>query len=82
MAETNQTIILDCPPGFPRPGDLIEAVIKDTGLPLRETTCMIMGEWTWNYSDIDRVIWDKANPIVAERIKALYDRGIIRYGAW
>ena len=82
MAEPHQTIILDCPPGFPRPGDLIEAVLKDTGLPMRETSHRLMGEWMWDYSDIDRVIWDKANPIVAERIKALYDNGIIRYGAW
>jgi DNA-binding MarR family transcriptional regulator len=31
-----QIIELDCPPGDPRPGDLTEAAIKNTGLELRD----------------------------------------------
>lgn len=30
-----KTIELDCPPGGIRPGDLIDGVIKDTGLELK-----------------------------------------------
>jgi len=78
----HQTIELDCPPGFPRPGDLIEGVIKDTGLPLREPVSKVFGEWTWDYADIPEEQWKKAQVILAERIAALYNTNVIRYGSW
>ena len=77
-----QTIELDCPPGFPRPGDLIEGVIKDTGLPLREPVLKFFGEWTWDYTDIDAAKWDAIRPILKERIGKLYYAGVIRYGSY
>ena len=77
-----QTIELDCAPGYPRPGDLIEGVIKDTGLPQRETVSRLFGEWTWDYSDIDPKVWLTAKPILKERITKLYNDGLIRYGSW
>lgn len=81
--ETNeQTIELDCPPGTPRPGDLIGGVIRGTGLPLRDPVLMLLGNWTWDYSDIPPVKWQKAHPVLQERITALYNNGAIRYGSW
>ena len=77
-----QTIDIDCAPGFPRPGDLIGEVIKDTGLPTRDTGRRLFGNWTWDYSDIDPEIWKKANPVIAERLKKLYNTGRCRYCSW
>jgi hypothetical protein len=77
-----QTIELDCAPGNPRPGDLIEGVIKDTGLPVREPVAKFFGQWTWDYRDIPEEQWLKAKPILKERISALYYQGAIRYGSW
>lgn len=77
-----QTIELDCPPGSPRPGDLIAGVIKGTGLPERETVSRFFGCWTWDYSDIPAEQWDKARKITEKRITVLYNAGLIRYGSW
>jgi hypothetical protein len=77
-----QTIELDCAPGPIRPGDLIEGVIKGTGLPLRKDVSRFFGEWTWDYSDIPEEKWRKVQPILEERIAALYKAGYIRYGSW
>ena len=79
---TVQTIVLDCPPGHPRPGDIIGYVIKGTGLPLRETSCRIFGNWEWDYNDIPRDMWKAIQPVLKERITKLYNDGIIRYGSW
>jgi hypothetical protein len=38
-----KTIILDCPPGHPRPGDLIAGVIEGTGLELKEAVSKLFG---------------------------------------
>ena len=77
-----QVIELDCWPGDPRPGDLIDGVIKGTGLPSRKDVSRFFGEWTWDYSDIAKDVWEKARPILGKRIKALHRRGLIRFGSW
>lgn len=77
-----KTIELDCPPGLPRPGDLIAGVIKDTGLPFKEKVSTFFGNWVWDYSDIPDYIWEKIKPILKERITNLYKKGIISYGSW
>lgn len=76
------TIELDCPPGSPRPGDLIADVIKDTNLPLRDDISRLFGNWRWEYNDVDCDTWDKAKPILKERITTLFNEGTIRYGSW
>jgi len=38
-----KTIELDCPPGQPRPGDLIDGVIEGTGLPKKEAKSKFFG---------------------------------------
>ena len=76
-----QIIELDCPPGNPRPGDLIGIVIKDL-LPIREPTSCCFGNWSWNYNDIPEEQWKKVNSEIEKRIKQLYNKGSIRYGSW
>jgi hypothetical protein len=77
-----QTIEIDCQPGYPRPGDLIEGVIKDTGLPLRDDVSRFFGCWEWNYNDIDPEVWNRAKPILEKRLNKLYDDGLCRYCSW
>ena len=80
MAE--QTIELDCPPGSPRPGDLIDGVIEGTGLPSRESVSKFFGNWVWDYGDIPEEEWKEAKIIVEKRVTGLYNNGSIRYGSW
>lgn len=77
-----QTIEIDCPPGSPRPGDLIEGVLEGTGLPMRETVGRLFGNWMWDYNDIDPETWRKAQAIIKPRLVALYHAGTVRYASW
>ena len=77
-----QTIELDCPPGEPRPGDLIAQVIKGTGLEPRADVSRFFGSWIWDYSDIPPGQWERIQPILKKRITRLYRAGLIRYGSW
>lgn len=78
------SIELDCPPGNPRPGDLISKIIEGTGLPIRDPIAKVFGNWTWSYTDVPGIeeLWPKIKPIIKERVSALYNNGIIRYGSW
>jgi hypothetical protein len=77
---SKQEIHLECPPGEPRPGDLIAELIRDTGLPLRDASSRLFGNWEWDYSDIARTVWEKAVPLIERRMTDLYGRSIIRAG--
>jgi hypothetical protein len=78
-----RTIELDCPPGWPRPGDLIGEVIEGIGLPEIETASRFFGNWTWDYTAlISAEEWERVRPVLQERIKRLYDSWAIRYGSW
>lgn len=79
---SEQTIVLDCPPGEPRPGDLIDGVIKDTGLMKKNPSHIIMGEGCWDYSEVSPETWKSIQPILKSRITKLYNEGLIRYGSW
>lgn len=79
---SEQSIELDCPPGNPRPGDLIESVIQGTGLPRREPCSTFFGNWKWDYNDISNEEWKDVQPILKQRITELYNSGTIRYGSW
>ena len=80
MAE--QSIELDCPPGDPRPGDLIAGVIEGTGLELKETCMRLFGNWKWDYSEVSAEEWARIQPVLKERITKLHNAGRIRYGSW
>ena len=77
---SKQEIHLECPPGDPRPGDLIAGIIRDTGLPLRDSTGRLFGHWEWDYNDIPRDLWEAAVPLIEVRMTDLYKEGIIRAG--
>ena len=77
-----QTVELDCPPGSPRPDDLIGGILEGTGLKEREPVSKFFGNWTWDYSDIPEEKWKRVKEIVAPKIKKLYANGLIRYGSW
>ena len=75
-------IQLDCPPGNPRPGDLIAGVIEGLDLEEKDPTIKFFGCWTWDYSDVPDERWKEIAPVLDKRIGALYKKGIIRYGSW
>ena len=76
-----QIIELDCKPGDPRQGDLIDGVIEGTELPSRKEDSKFFGSWIWNYSDIAKDVWEQAKPLLAERITILYRLGLIIFGS-
>ena len=78
-----QSIELDCPPGYPRPGDLIDGVLEGTGLKPGETVSRLFGNWIWEFPDITEDEWKtRIRPIIKPRIVALYEAGVIRWGSW
>jgi hypothetical protein len=78
-----QTIELDCPPGSPRPGDLIKGVIEGLGIePRRFDITPFFGCAEYVF-DIDQQTWEtKYQPTIKARVTALYNSGAIRYGSW
>ena len=80
-------IDLDCPPGAPRPGDLISEVVAGTVLEqmvkdMKEQPTPMFGLATW-YFDIPRETWESdIQPVIKPRIERLYHNGSIRYGSW
>lgn len=77
-----QIIELDCAPGFPRPNTVLEDVLKNTGIPVKQPVSTVFGNWTWDYSDVPAEVWKEKQPIIKERITEAYGRGRIRYGSW
>ena len=77
-----QTIELDCPPGNPRPGDLIGSVLEGTDLKAGEPDSMFFGCWVWSFKMSDEDWEKKIQPVIQPRIEALYHSGAIRYGSW
>lgn len=88
LSSSPQTIEIDCPPGGIRPGDLITQVVAGTpleGLPNSEPDAdvsRLFGNWTYDYSDIDREQFAQAVPLVKKRLTELYNKGIVRYASW
>ena len=78
------TIELDCPPGDPRPGDLLPQVLEGTGVVLDpdKTDGRFFGNWTWTIPEDQEPQFEAARETIKSRIKDLYSRGTIRYGSW
>jgi len=78
------TIELDCPPGSLRPGNLLPAVLAGTGVTIdpEKTVGRLFGNWTWEVPADQNEVYEKAIPLIKERITALYNSGSIRYGSW
>ena len=83
---THYSIELDCPPGNPRPNDLIEGVLRDTGLAVEDfdTGNPFFGHQTWMLKDSVKkdYLFKQAKPVLKRRIEKLYHDGRIRYGTW
>jgi hypothetical protein len=77
-----QTIEIDCAPGFPRPDTYIAGVLEGTGLPVKEPSNKAFGCWTWDYSEVPCDTWDEVQLLTKPRIKKLYETGRIRFGSW
>lgn len=82
----NFSIELDCPPGNPRPNDLIAGVIQDSGIEVEdfETSAPFFGHQTWvlkSSAEKDE-LFTKNKPVFKQRIGELYEQGLIRYGSW
>lgn len=81
------SIELDCAPGNPRPGDLIDGVLADTGLTASdfETCPPFFGNQVWVLREDagkDAIYTAQRNETLKPRIEALYHQGFIRYGSW
>jgi hypothetical protein len=78
------TISLDFPLRPPRLDELIDGVLEGTGLVAEgHLQSQVFGHyWKWAW-EMDENEWrTRIQPIVAPRIKRLYQRDIIRYGSW
>jgi hypothetical protein len=80
------SIELDCHPGDPRPKDLIDGVLKGTGLEEDdfETSAPFFGHQTWILKESAKKekIFTKSKPLFEKRITKLFYSGAIRYGTW
>lgn len=75
-------ITLDCEPGNPRPGDLIDGVVEGTGLVVEEPVSTLFGNWTWRFDSVSDEKWKEAQKTTEPRIRDLHKKGVIRYGSW
>jgi hypothetical protein len=77
-------IEIDCPPGSPRPGDLLPGVLKDTGVSIdpNNTVSRLFGNWEWAVPENQERAYERARPTIQQRLTALYHAGVIRYAAW
>ena len=81
------SIELDCPPGQPRPGDLLPSVLEDTGLEVDdfELVSTSFGNWTWVLKaevNKDKLYEEHRHKTIKPRVHALFGSNLIRYGSW
>lgn len=89
MANDLRIIELDCPPGSPRPGDLIGEVVKGTILEAMSeaqpdaAVSKLFGNWIWAFAHVTTPEqWEQVQKVIEPRIRKLYAAGVIRYGSW
>ena len=74
---------IDCEPGPVRPGDFVNDVLKDLGLPDKdyqdETTSRFFGAWLWEFETTPQ-FFEAVKPQLLKRLKVLYENGTIRGG--
>jgi len=74
-------IAIDCRPGYPRPSNLLPAVIEGLGLPTPLLVSTAFGQFTWEFAATDAV-WESVVPYLEKRLSDLHDQGQIRYARW
>lgn len=79
-----RSIELDCPPGDPRPSDLLPGVLDGTGvvLDLQEPSGAFFGCWEWVIPPDQLGAYNANRDLIKSRVEALYRSGHIRYGSW
>lgn len=77
-----QSIEIDCAPMTPRPDTYIKGILEGTGIEAGEPVSKLFGNWKWDFSHVSKEVWEKAQPVIAQRIKTLHENGKIRYGSW
>jgi hypothetical protein len=80
-----KSIELDCPPGAPRPWELIGYVTEGTGIVLDESDLApgaIFGYREWVFPTLTDEEWKAIQPTLKARIVGLHEQGVIRAGSW
>lgn len=81
MSES-QSIILDCPPGMTRASDLLPVILEDTDIDPVEASSKMFGSCVFYFDHVPESVWSDNIEQIAQKIKELYARGLIRYGSW
>ena len=79
------TIELGCPPGPPRPDDLLPGVLDGTGLEVEDFKIIAQsfGDWEWLLVNKEKeALYKEVQPKIKDKITGLYNSGAIRYGSW
>ena len=77
-------IVIDCPPFKPRPDEILEQIIKNTGLSIDDfikvSTCF--GAWTFKIVKNKESDYLNKRKDIGEKLTNLYKMGLIRYAEW
>lgn len=78
------SIEIDCPPGNPRPLDLIGDVLKDTGLTTEDFDFKgtFFGNAEWVVKKPKEKLYEKKRNEIKTRLEKLYEDGFARYVSW
>lgn len=86
MDDDKHSIVIDCPPGQPRPDQLFTLILKDTGLEPEDFDLVsrLFGEFRWELRDdtSKAQVFLANREVIKERLMILYRRGTIRYASW
>lgn len=73
---------IDCPPGDPRPGDLLPRVLRGTGLRVSDFDLenKLFGAWTWRLktSKSKDALFLASRGLLIKRLERLVKRGTVR----
>jgi hypothetical protein len=80
------SIVIDCPPGRPRPDQLFPLILKDTGLEPEDFDLVsrLFGEFRWELREdpSKEQVYSEKRQVFKKRLTVLYRRGTIRYTSW
>ena len=84
MAQEKRHLVIDCDPMSPRPNTYLKGLFEGTHLSEEslELLGQSFGEWTWAVKPEAATEYERRRNLIAERMKQLYTRGLIRYGSW
>jgi hypothetical protein len=77
-------LIIDCPPGDPRPDHYLPRALEGTGLVEEdfEKVSTLFGAWTWKVKKEKEELYAKAKPKLRENCTHLYENTRVRYIEW